>query len=427
MAYCRKYLTSKGETRYRAEIRVRGAKPISKSFNRLTDAKVWAREEEARLQRYGAGIGDNKSYLVSDAIERYLEEHLPTLRRSGLKLAMNWWKQELGHMYLRAVGPSEIIAARNKLAKEPKVGRVPGKDKWGPLYNHDGTPKLRSPKTIQDYVNYLGALFNKAMLEWGWAERNPVKGIKKLKIENERNRFLSDHYHLWPGDPEPRRWEDLSDEEKADAKRKFPRAYELPRLFEALKAHVDVPVICRNKPLWTFYLCIIQLELGLRLAEAANMVWEENDLIKHPIVVVDLTRKVLYLKRTKQDCSPRLKPISNGALNILLRLYEDRRFDSPLVFPREDGQGPFKFRERIVRAIRVAGLQDFRWHDLRHTTASYLSMMGAGQREIMEALHHKTMISSQRYQHLSNNHMRGLLNNLSDVVGDQKRSSSRFD
>jgi integrase len=157
------------------------------------------------------------------------------------------------------------------------------------------------------------------------------------------------------------------------------------------------------------------------------MVWEENDLIAHPVVIVDLNRQVITLKSTKHDTSSRLKPLNKGALAVLMKLYEERRYDTPLVFPREDGKAPFKFRERITRAIRDAKLQDFRWHDLRHTTASYLSMMGAGQREIMEALHHKTMMSSQRYQHLSCEHMRGLFNKLSDIISDKKEQASRFE
>ena len=118
-----------------------------------------------------------------------------------------------------------------------------------------------------------------------------------------------------------------------------------------------------------------------------------------------------------------IKPAKPEVLKIL---YEERRFDSPLVFHNADGTKPFDFKRRIYHAIRDAGLQDFRWHDLRHTTASYLSMMGAGQKEIMDALHHKSMKSSERYQHLSNEHLRGLLDKLSFTVLTEKEAPSRF-
>ena len=427
MAYIRKYYTAKNETRHRAEVSVKGTKPISKSFSRLTDAKIWAREEEAKLQRLGAGVREHHSHTLSDAIERYIDEYpkeQASLRDITYHLAR--WKCELGHRHLQTIRPHEMVAVRGKLSQEPKLGKRYGSHDVVPLFHKDGSPKLRAPKTVQAYLDTLGALYNKAMREWEWVDYNPARAIKKLSANDERNRYLSDHFHLWPGDVEPRHWDELDRMQKLDAGRKFPRAYELPRLFEALQNQVNVPVIGRNKPLWPYYLCIIQLDLGLRLSEATHMVWEENDLIDHPVVIVDLNRRVLVLKSTKHDTSSRLKPISDGALAVFMELYKDRRYDTPLVFPREDGKAPFKFRERITRAIRDAGLQDFRWHDLRHTTASYLSMMGAGQREIMEALHHKTMMSSQRYQHLSCEHMRGLFNKLSDVVSDKKQSASRF-
>ena len=343
-----------------------------------------------------------------------------------MKSALEWWKNEIGERFVNSLRPAELIALRRKLSREPKRGRTIGHSKPVYLYHADGSPKLKKPKTVQDYMDHISAAFNKAVDEWEWMDTNPIKRIKKLKIENERNRFLSDYYHLWPGDEKAKHWDELTDQQKADAKRKFPRAYELPRLFDALKAQQSVRSIQSNNPLWTYYLCVVQLSMGLRLSEATHMVWEENNVIQHPIVIVDLNRKTLTLKKTKHDVTPRIKPLSHGALEVLTQLYSERRFDTPLVFPNSNGDKPFKFRVRIDRAIRTAGLLDFRWHDLRHTTASYLSMMGAGQREIMEALHHKTMISSQRYQHLSNDHMKGLLDRLSDVVSAEREASSRF-
>lgn len=427
MAYIRKYYTAKKEVRYKAEITVKGTKPVSKSFILFNDAKIWAREEESKLQRLGAGIRDNHSHTLSEAIDRYIKEYpADQVSIRDITYHLERWREELGNRHMQTIRPHELVAVRDCLSREPKLG----KGFYGhiiiPLFHKDGTPKLRKPKTVQAYLDTLGALFNKAMREWEWVDYNPVRAIKKLKHNDERNRYLSDHFHLWPGEAEARHWDELRDEEKEEVSFKFPRAYELPRLFEALKNQVNVPVVCRNKPMWAYYLCIIQLELGLRLSEATHMVWEENDLIDHPIVIVDLNRKVIMLKSTKHDTSSRLKPISDGAFAIFMELYKERRYDTPLVFPREDGKAPFKFRERITRAIRDSSLQDFRWHDLRHTTASYLSMMGAGQREIMEALHHKTMMSSQRYQHLSCEHMRGLFNKLSGVIGDEKEQASRF-
>ena len=54
--------------------------------------------------------------------------------------------------------------------------------------------------------------------------------------------------------------------------------------------------------------------------------------------------------------------------------------------------------------VAKAGLRDFRFHDLRHTCASYLAMNGASPNEIADVLGHKTLSMVKRYAHLSNAH-----------------------
>jgi integrase len=56
-----------------------------------------------------------------------------------------------------------------------------------------------------------------------------------------------------------------------------------------------------------------------------------------------------------------------------------------------------------------AGLEDFRFHDLRHSTASYLAMSGASLVEIAEVLGHKTLQMVRRYAHLSEAHTAGVV------------------
>lgn len=426
MASFRKYKTSKGEVRHRAEIRMRGVKPYSKSFIRLSDAKVWAKKQDEITQCQAAGIQTIEYYTVAQAVERFYAECLPQRNKRVASRLLMWWKTELGERYLHTIRPAELIGIRNKLLKEPKKRSKKGFKDPVPCFDKKGNPVFRKPKTVQDYLDQLSTLYNKAIKEWEWVSVNPVQNVKKLKIQNERNRYLSDHYHLWPGEDEPRHWDELSEYEQLDAVTKFPRAYELPRLINALLGQRSAHKLQNSNPMLAYYLFVIQLGAGLRLSEATHMAWEENDLVEHPIVIVDLKREVLLLKSTKCDASPRMKPLCQEAFVVLKKLYAERRYDTPLVFPNSAGSAPFKFERRICRAITDAGLEDFRWHDLRHTTASYLSMMGAGQKEIMEALHHKSLKASQRYQHLSDTHLRGLLNRLGTTVLTDKHSPSRF-
>jgi integrase len=58
------------------------------------------------------------------------------------------------------------------------------------------------------------------------------------------------------------------------------------------------------------------------------------------------------------------------------------------------------FRKRWDAAVKAAELEDFRFHDLRHTFASWARMNGADLADIKEALHHSTLNMSLRYAHI---------------------------
>ena len=59
--------------------------------------------------------------------------------------------------------------------------------------------------------------------------------------------------------------------------------------------------------------------------------------------------------------------------------------------------------------MKKAGIEDFRWHDLRHSTASYLAMGGASLAEIAEVLGHKTLQMVKRYAHLPEAHTQAVM------------------
>ncbi len=55
-------------------------------------------------------------------------------------------------------------------------------------------------------------------------------------------------------------------------------------------------------------------------------------------------------------------------------------------------------------ALEASGINDFRFHDLRHTTASMLAAQGASLLEIADVLGHKTLTMVKRYSHLVVDH-----------------------
>ena len=62
-----------------------------------------------------------------------------------------------------------------------------------------------------------------------------------------------------------------------------------------------------------------------------------------------------------------------------------------------------------------AGIQDFRWHDLRHMFASRLVMAGVDIRTVQELMGHKTIQVTLRYAHLAPRHQLEAVQRLCDT------------
>ena len=97
-------------------------------------------------------------------------------------------------------------------------------------------------------------------------------------------------------------------------------------------------------------------------------------------------------------------PLNDGAMAVLRwRIGIDQRF----VFGNPD-YALYKASNRAwYEALRVAKLVGFRWHDLRHTWASWGVMNGIRMEELMRLGGWKTYAMVQRYAHLSPEHLAG--------------------
>jgi site-specific recombinase XerD len=68
------------------------------------------------------------------------------------------------------------------------------------------------------------------------------------------------------------------------------------------------------------------------------------------------------------------------------------------------------------QALKKAGVTNFCWHCLRHSTASYLAMNGASLTEIAEVLGHKTLQMVKRYSHLSEMHTAKVVEDMNEKI-----------
>ena len=223
----------------------------------------------------------------------------------------------------------------------------------------------RSPSTVVRYMAALSHAFSIAVKEWGWLDDSPTRKVKKPTEARGRVRFLDDD--------------------------------ERERLLTACQAS-------KNKQL---YPCVIlALSSGMRQGELMGRNWQD----------VNLKDDYLILHETKNGDRRRV-PLSGLALTLLKEHNKIRRIDTTLLFPSErNPQKPINLRSAFEYAIERAGIKNFKWHDLRHCTASYLAMNGASLAEIAEILGHKTLQMVKRYSHLSDGHVSNVVASMNSKI-----------
>jgi len=99
--------------------------------------------------------------------------------------------------------------------------------------------------------------------------------------------------------------------------------------------------------------------------------------------------------------------------DVMVELNRFKEQDEELIFNSEIKlDKPFEFRKQWIKALKEGEISEFRFHDLRHTCASYLAMNGASLLEIADVLGHKQIQMTARYSHLCIDHKQKLINNV---------------
>jgi integrase len=223
----------------------------------------------------------------------------------------------------------------------------------------------RKNSTVNRYMTALGNAFTVAMNEWEWIHENPMRKISKLSEPRGRVRFLDDE--------------------------------ERERLLEACKTSASP---------YLHTLVVLALSTGARQGELLNLRWSD----------VDWQRRVLTLHDTKNK-DRRLLPLVHYALQLMEEHNKVRNIASDLVFPSlSQPMKPWDSRSAWESALKKASIQDFRFHDLRHSCASYLAMNGASLAEIAEVLGHKTLQMVKRYAHLSEAHTAKVVQSMNERI-----------
>lgn len=114
-----------------------------------------------------------------------------------------------------------------------------------------------------------------------------------------------------------------------------------------------------------------------------------------------MENKVIILRDSKTHSS-RIIPLNREAYEILSNIERKGEY----VFPGKDGK-PIKDIKTAWRTLlKNAQIKNFRFHDLRHTFASWAAMTGTDLKTLQELLGHKSLRMVMRYSHLTQDHLK---------------------
>lgn len=202
----------------------------------------------------------------------------------------------------------------------------------------------RAGATVVKELNTLSHAIDTARREWDiFLPQNPVKLVKRPKVAAGRERRLQ------PG--------------------------ELEKLLEACR-------LSRSAKLSDTVL--LAIETAMRLGELLSLEWQD----------IDLKARTAHLPHTKNG-EPRTVPLSVAAVTLLSNP------PSPAVgrvFPQWSRATSFEHTWR--RAVKLAGLDDLRFHDLRHEAASRFFEKGLHPIQVAAITGHRTLQMLKRYTHL---------------------------
>lgn len=202
-----------------------------------------------------------------------------------------------------------------------------------------------SPATANRYLALLRAIFRRAAVEWEWIERPPF--VRLYPEQKRRVRWLT---------PE-----------------------QASMLLEELPQHHVQPFI-------------FALSTGLRQSNVCTLKWEQ----------IDLKRRTAWIfgDNTKNGEDLHIS-LNDAAMSVL---YARRWIHREYVFTYQ-GKPIARLSTRAwYKALKRAGIEDFRWHDLRHTWASWLVQGGVPLFALQEMGGWKTASMVRKYAHLSPAH-----------------------
>ncbi len=215
-------------------------------------------------------------------------------------------------------------------------------------------------QTINHQVRLLASMFKWA-IERGYVVENPVRTVKKFREGPGREFFLS--------------------EEQS--------ALLLEKIDDGFRT-----------------LVLAALHTAARRGELIKVTWAD----------LDLEKRLVTFRDTKNG-EDRTVPLSATLTAALKRL--PRPIAGGPVFRTDAGKPltPTIIRRPFRKAVKAAGLVGFRFHDLRHSAASFMVQAGVPLNTVRAILGHKSLGMVLRYSHLAPEHLRDGVDALDGLAG----------
>jgi integrase len=201
------------------------------------------------------------------------------------------------------------------------------------------------PSTVNRYLALIRAILRRAMVEWEWIDKAPH--IRMLHEPSRRIRWL------------------LPEQAK--------------RILLELPEH-------------QVHAMAFGLATGLRAGNVLGLRWEQ----------IDINRRVCWLYADQTKNTEDLSVSLNDSAMVVLHLRKGMHTE--WVFTYRGNPIKRLSTKAWYKALQRAGIKNFRWHDLRHTWASWLVQEGVSLYALLEMGGWKTSSMVRRYAHLSPAH-----------------------
>ncbi len=319
-------------------------------------------------------LGEIAEHSFDEACLRWLTEKEAKRSLDDDRTKIEYFLGHFSGQSLASITEDKVVAATTAMVDRRHL-RVWEKRRDAAVRRRKPVPeykkKLIATSTRSQYLSFIRSLFNIAADEWKWLDKAPV--IKTHKPASKRIRWLTRDEAVTLINCMPERFR---------------------------------PVV------------IFALATGLRRSNILDLEWSQ----------VNLQRKVAWIHPENAKAGKAIGVALNDTACKILRDQIGRHsqfvFVHTSAWNRSDGT-----RTQAVRKMRVddnsawrtglrhAGITDFRFHDLRHTWASWLVQAGVPLSALQEMGGWESIEMVQRYAHLAPNHLTEHARKLDGMIG----------